>query len=195
MKKNLILTLLLCLYHPHAWSYPSDLLVSVGNLCEFIGVYQTNESGDKNTCSFLPYFSSSLDIVLDKDWAVSPELSFTLPHSGRDKNVSILNIATLINAKYKTQYLNLIFGTGFYFTRISGPGGEETLNNGNSTDSFPLPQSAVYSRNFILHLSLGHDFNTEWSTELYSYVFNSFTTMDRSLSAGAKVTYHFGDLL
>lgn len=173
----------------------SDLNVSLGNLCEYIGTYQTDAEGTKNGCSFLPTLSGSLDYYLTNKFAVSPQIGLTMPKSGADKNIKRMTLFALANAKFKTNYVNLLGGVGFYFTRISGPGGEEELNNGNSTDSFPLPKEAVYSRNFIINLGLGLDFTDEWSGELYTYVFNALKSEDRAVSVGATISYHFGEVL
>lgn len=173
----------------------TDLYVSLGNLCEFIGTYQTDDEGTKNGCSFLPTLSGSLDYQFTPKFALSPQIGFTMPKSGADENIKRMTFFALANMKYKTKYVNLIGGAGFYFTRISGPGGEEELNNGNGTDSFPLPKDAVYSRNFIVNLGLGLDFNKEWSGELYTYVFNALKSEDRAFSVGATVSYHFGEVL
>jgi hypothetical protein len=173
----------------------NDFSLSIGNLCEYIGKYQTNENGSKNACSFLPSVAGNFDYYFTPGLILSPQLGATLPKSGRDENIKRMTFFGLLNAKYKTEYVNFILGTGFYFTRIWGPGGEEALNNGNSSDSFPLPAEAVYSRNFIVNLGLGHDFNREWSGELYTYIFNAESSSARAFSAGANVTYHFGEFL
>ena len=173
----------------------SDLNLSLGNLCEFIGTYQTDEEGSKNKCSFLPTLSGSLDYYLTNKLALSPQIGLTMPKSGRDENIKRMTLFALANMKFRTNYVNLIGGAGFYFTRISGPGGSAELNNGSSTDSFPLPEEAVYSRNFILNLGLGLDFSKEWSGEVYTYVFNALKSEDRAFSVGATVSYHFGEVL
>jgi hypothetical protein len=173
----------------------SDLSVSLGNLCEYIGTYQTDDEGTKNGCSFLPTLSVSLDYYLTHQFALSPQIGLTMPKSGADENIKRMTFFALANMKYKTNYVNLLGGVGFYFTRISGPGGEEELNNGNSTDSFPLPKEAVYSRNFILNLGVGLDFTQDWSGELYTYVFNALKSEDRAVSVGATISYHFGEVL
>ena len=178
-----------------ASSNASDLYVSLGNLCEFIGTYQTDDEGTKNGCSFLPTLSGSIDYPLTPKLALSPQIGFTMPKSGADENIKRMTFFALANMKYKTSYVHLIGGVGFYFTRISGPGGEEELNNGNGTDSFPLPSDAIYSRNVIVNLGLGLDFNKEWSGELYTYVFNALKSEDRAFSLGATVSYHFGEVL
>ena len=173
----------------------SDFYLSLGNLCEFIGTYQTNDEGKKNGCTFLPSLAASVDSYLTNDLIFMPQIGFTIPKSGLDEKVKRMTIFALINMKFKTNYINLIGGAGFYVTRIWGPGGDLELNNGNSTDSFPLPNDAVYSRNLIINLGLGLDFNKQWSGELYTYVFNAFESLERAYSLGLTVSYHFGEVL
>lgn len=180
---------------PIATPKTHDLYASLGNLCEFIGIYQTNDEGTKNTCGFLPTLSGSLDYQLTSKFIVSPQIGITMPKSGNDENIKRMTFFLLTNMKYKTAYVNFIAGTGFYITRISGPGGEEELNNGDAMDSFPLPKDAIYSRNFIINLGLGLDFNQEWSGELYTYIFNATKSEERAYSLGAAISYHFGEVL
>lgn len=198
MKKIKYLTLMLFISSPlFAASTPSsgDLSLSLGNLCEYVGKIQTDGDGATNTCSFLPSLAGSYDFYLTKEFALSPQVGATLPKSGRDENIKRMTLFFLLNTKYKTSYVNFIGGAGLYLTRIWGPGGEEELGNGNSSDSFPLPSDPVYSRNFIVNLGLGHDFTPNWSAELYTYIFNALESEDRAFSVGASLSYHFGDVL
>lgn len=174
----------------------NDMYVSLGNLCEYIGDIQIDDNGKKNFCSFMPVLSFSYDSFFENSpFAISPQLGASLPQSGRDENIKRMVIYTLLNAKYKTYYVNIIGGVGFYFTRIWGPGGEEILNNGNSSDSFPLPQDPVYSRNVIVNLGLSAELSKDVSAEIYTYVFNALKKEDRSFSAGLALSYHFGEIL
>ena len=172
-----------------------DLNVSLGNLCEYIGTYQTDSEGSKNTCSFLPALSLSYEHYFTTKFAFAPQFGATLPKKGADDTINRMTLYALANAKYRTNYVNLIGGLGFYFTRISGPGGEQELNNGSGTDSFPLPKEAVYSRNVIINLGLGLDFTETISGELYTYIFNAASSEDRAFSIGLAATYHFGEVL
>jgi hypothetical protein len=173
----------------------NDFYTSLGNLCEYVGKIQTDENGGKNFCSFMPTVSMNYDYTLVPDFALSPQLGATLPKSGRDENINSMTLFALLNGKYRTSLVNLTGGAGLYITRIWGPGGDETLNNGNSSDAFPLPKDAVYSRNFILNLGISKDFSKEISGELYTYIFNALKNEDRALSLGLSLSYHFGDVL
>jgi hypothetical protein len=173
----------------------TDLTLSIGNLCEYVGKYQKNEDGDKNLCSFMPYLASSFDIALANGFYLAPQIGASLPQSGKDENVKRMALFALANGKYKINLLTLTAGLGLYITRIWGPGGEAVLNNGTGTDSFPLPEEPVYTRNFILNLGAGAQITNEISAELYTFIFNTAESEDRSLSIGLSATYHFGEVL
>jgi hypothetical protein len=178
-----------------AYAEGTDLTFSLGNICEYVGKIQTTEDGGKNFCGFMPYLASSFDIPLANGFYLAPQIGASLPQSGKDENVKRMTLFALANGKYKINLLTLTAGLGLYFTRIWGPGGEAVLNNGTGTDSFPLPEEPVYTRNFIVNLGVGAQVTKEISGELYTYIFNAAESEDRSFSIGLSATYHFGEVL
>lgn len=188
---TLLFSLFLLLAPEHVTAY--DVTLSLGNLCEYVGKIQTDDSGSTNLCSFNPYLASSIDFSQTNQLLLSPEIGFSFPKSGRDENISKMSLFALANAKYKFSEFHFLVGAGLFFTRISGKGGNQELNNGNTTASFPMPDSTVYTRNFIVNLGLGADFNKEWSADLHTYIFNILTSEDRAFSIAINGTYHFGE--
>jgi len=174
-------------------SYAYDATFSLGNLCEYVGKIQTDDIGSKNLCSFNPYLAATLDYMLNPDWLASPEIGFTLPKSGRDENINEMSITLLINAKFKISSFHLIGGAGLFLTRLSVDGGSEELNNGTGTTSFPLPEGTIYSRNLILNMGVGLDFDQNVSADVHTYIFNLLTKEDRAFSIAINGTYHFGE--
>ena len=170
-----------------------DINLSLGNLCEYIGKIQTDDSGSTNLCSFNPYLASSVDFAVTDQFLVSPEAGLSFPQSGRDENIKKMSLFALANAKYKFSEFHFIAGAGLFFTRISSEGGTEELNNGTSTSSFFLPDSTIYGRNFIVNLGLGANFAKEWSVDLHTYIFNLTTSEDRAFSLAINGSYHFGE--
>lgn len=170
-----------------------DAALSLGNLCEFVGKIQTDDNGATNSCEFNPYLAASVDVPLTSQFFLSPEVGFTMPKKGRDENISKMSLFALANTKYKMDYFHVIGGAGLFFTRISAEGGTEELNNGNTTSAFPLPEGAVYSRNFIVNAGFGIDFSKSISADLHTYVFNLLTSEDRAFSILINGTYHFGE--
>lgn len=195
MQKFKYLTFLIGLlfFSNTGFAFTYDANFSLGNLCEFVGKIQTNDNGSTNTCEFNPYLSGALDIPLTSQFIVSPELGFTFPKHGRDDNISKMTLFALANTKYHFGFMYILGGAGLYFTRISASGGTEELNNGTSTSSFPLPEGAVYSRNFIVNAGLGVNFTKEFSADLHTYVFNLLSSDDRAFSVLINGTYHFGE--
>lgn len=176
-----------------AKTFAYDATFSLGNLCEYVGKIQTDDNGAKNTCSFNPYIAGSIDYSLTSQFLLSPEIGLSLPKHGRDENISKMTIFALANTKYKIDFVHFIGGVGLFFTRISAKGGTEELNNGNTTSSFPLPEGAVYSRNFIMNAGLGVDFTKSISADLHTYIFNLLSKDDRAFSVLINGTYHFGE--
>jgi hypothetical protein len=174
-------------------SFAYDANFSVGNLCEYVGKIQTDDNGATNTCEFNPYLSAAMDVSITDNFFLSPEFGFTIPQHGRDENISTMTLFALANTKYKFSMLHLIGGAGLFFTRISASGGTEELNNGGTTSSFPLPEGAVYTRNFIVNLGVGADFTPTISADLHTYIFNLLSSDDRAFSVLINGTYHFGE--
>lgn len=192
-------TLLVCFFFSCASlvsssrAFAYDATLSVGNLCEYIGKIQTDDKGSTNVCEFNPYLAGGVDFALSNQFILSPEVSLSIPKSGRDTNISKMNIVLLANSKYKVSSVHFILGAGLFFTRISGSGGTETLNNGNGSVSYPIPDGIMYTRNFIVNLGLGLDFNKDWSADLHTYIFNLTKKEDRAISLAFNGTYHFGE--
>jgi hypothetical protein len=185
--------ILLCVFFFSASLMAYDLSMSVGNLCEYVGKIQTNESGKTNLCSLNPYLSGSIISNYNNQFSFSSEFGFSVPQSGRDKNINKMSIIALANTKYSFDNLHFIGGAGFFFTRIAGKGGTQELKNGNSSIAYPMPDTTVYTRNFILNLGLGLDFNKEWAADLHTYIFNVLTKEDRAFSIAINGTYNFGE--
>lgn len=196
MKKNKYLTILFGLILTFAAQRANayDLSMSLGNVCEFVGKVQTNDSGKMNTCDFNVYVSSSLGYMFNEQITLSPEIGLFMPKNGRDSTISKFSFFALANAKYNFSMFHYLAGMGLYFTRTSGKGGTQDLNNGSTTVSFPMPNTATYSRNFIINMGLGVDFSKEWSMDLHTYVFNLATSEDRAFSIVLNGTYNFGEI-
>lgn len=188
---TLLISLLMLFSQRPIFAY--DIGASMGNLCEFVGKIQTDDTGSTNVCSFNPYLAAFVDYPINNKFFLSPELGFSIPKSGRDESITKMSIVALANAKYKFSSFHLIGGAGLFFTRISGSGGTQELSNGTGTSSFPMPESTVYTRNFILNLGVGTSFNPEWSADIHTYVFNAETSEDRAFSIAINGTYHFGE--
>ena len=174
-------------------SFGYDVTFSLGNLCEYVGKIQTDDSGSTNVCQFKPYLAASYDYSLSDSWLISPELGTTFPGHGRDEKISKLSFYTMLNSKYKFSQFHLVGGLGLFFTKISADGGTETLNNGSSTVEFSLPEKTIYTRNFVMNLGAGWDINPKWNTDVHILIFNLMTSEDRAYTIALNLTYHYGE--
>jgi hypothetical protein len=175
----------------------TESTISIGNLNEYIRKIQTNENGDLNTFSFTPYLDYKLNFSLDeylKNTFFNLELGTTLPKSDKDPNTSRIKFFSLANFLYRPNSHFVGLGAGLFFTRISGNGGEETLNNGSTTSSFPLPDKAVISRNMIVNFFYGYQFKSNINLEMQVLGFNITTKEERAFSIGTSIAYRLGEL-
>ncbi len=178
-------------------AYAYDLGIGLGNFSEYIGVAQTDDQGNKSIISFNPYLIVKTNFnfdVLPKNDFIETNMGITMPKSDKDPNTSRLKY--FINANYKHHFdsLYLSLGTGLFFTRVWGSGGEEELDNGSTTTSFPLPNRAIISRNMIVNLAFGKRIDQELNLELHTFIFNIEKSEDRSFNAGISLSYFFGEI-
>lgn len=175
-------------------SYAYDLSLGVGNISSHIGKIQIDSDATRNGLSFRPYIRTALDFNIDSNILISPELAFNLPKSSEDPYTKNMDIYAMLNGKYIYSDFQFILGGGLALHRIWGTSDTETLNNGLGTTSFPLPDHAVYSRNFILNLGVTYNFYTKYYFEAATQVYNLTTKEDRSFSLTMNVNYHFGEI-
>lgn len=178
-------------------AYAYDLAVGLGNFSEHIGVAQTDDQGNKAWLTFNPYLQIKTNFqfdILPKTDFIETNIGITLPKSDRDPNTSRLKY--FINANYKHHFesVYLSLGTGLFFTRVWANGGEEELDNGAGTTSFPLPDRASVARNMIVNLALGKRIDQELNIELHTFIFNIESTDNRSFTAGINLSYFFGEI-
>lgn len=174
-----------------------NISLAIGNLCQYIGKYQTNKNGDKNLCEFRPHIGINYTHKINQKISLYPQFHFNIPQNSRDKSSLKFNFATLVNIKFaphKTLPLSYIAGAGLYFTNFIGKGGSVTLNNGQDQESFPRPKEYKMSYQPIINVGANYRINKKFSTETFLYTFNLFDGKKRAFSLGLNVNYHFGTI-
>lgn len=194
--KGFILLLTLSLWLP--WSTTKartfDFYLGVGNLSQFSGQVQTDDQGTTQFFSFKPTFSAGINYQFYRNFTVTPELTLTLPETGRDPNISKWQYFVTATGGYQLYDWNFRAGLGLALQRISGDGGYQTLSNGTTTTDFPLPESASVSRNVITTLGVQYAFLSNWSARFDALIYNLESGQNRNFSHTLTVIYHFGDL-
>ena len=177
-----------------SWSKNFDFYLGVGNLSQFSNKIQIDDQGKTSFLSFKPTFHAGIDYEIFSNISLIPELILTLPEKGRDPNISKWQYFALMSGGYKLSNWMFRFGFGFAMQRLSADGGTESLNNGTSTTSFPLPETSSVSQNFVTLLGVQYEFLQNWSARVEAMVYNAEDGEDRAVSHTLTVIYHFGDL-
>lgn len=170
----------------------TDAFVGFGNLTQFVGRIQTDDSGSTNSFEFNPYLTAGASFHLLNSLSFDPELSFDFPSSGDDGYIKTWTYWVQLPMAYRYKEFKFKFGPGFLFNKISAEGGAVTLNNGTSTSDFPLPNGSSTSRNLTVNLGVDWEFIDDFSTRLEGWVINLSDSESRSFNYTLSFYYHFG---
>lgn len=170
--------------------------LSLDNRCDQIKKYQ-NQSGSKNICEVNPVFGVQYTSTLNKKLRFNAKADLAWPYTAEDKSYTRFNANLLAGVNYYPHEIPLYYNAmlGFAFTHIRGKGGTQVLNNGNTTEEFYNPNLSRTARNIIINLGLGHDYNTLFSSQLYTQIYNLENSDKRSVNIGFGIIYHLGKIL
>ena len=135
-----IVCFFLCLFSTQScFSY----LLSTGTHVPYFKKAQVDNSGATQTFALNPYFGAGLQYNISSSQFFSPEIGYVY-YRDEDAKVRTELIMFQYNFSYilNSQFL-LRYGLSTNWMRIIGEGGSVTLNNGNSTQSFPAPDKTV----------------------------------------------------
>lgn len=170
--------------------------LGAGLKTDYVGKVQITRDGEKNTWD--PDLNLYAGITLARYWLIHPfiEIGGNLPGEGRDPNITRWVWYTTFGGFYdfivaKHWSLGIKAGTGFAMTTVSGKGGEETLRNGNTTESFPLPNGSSTTRNVIAVLGLSGTYEERWRANFDFHRFNAFNERNAAWSYLFAINYVF----
>src|SRR5690606_37601562 len=172
----------------------SDFALGLGNFTHQAGKIAT-DVGKTSLIEFRPVLAASYRYEIAAEWSFIPEAGITLPESSEDETHT--TTYTFINAPIAWHYKEWTFraGPGFFFTRISGKGGTLTLQNGTSTDAFPIPNGSANTRNLTLNLGAQYLIDQEWSARFDAAILKLIDSEKRAVNHVLTVNYHFGAIL
>ncbi len=172
-----------------------DVSFGLGNFSEFIGRVQTDDQGSHNSLEFNPALALEARLDLSPSWSLIPEFGITLPKSDEEDQITQFTYWLTGSLGYSIGDYIIQAGLGLHFTRISASGGSLTLNNGASTESFPLPNGSATTSNLTTHLGLRYYFLPDWSAKTQVHFYNPEDSTERAVSLILMVNYHLGDFL
>jgi hypothetical protein len=179
-----------------AWAQLSDFSIGLGNLTSYVNKVQIDDSGNKSTFEFHPYLTSYLKIDLPiENFGLFPQFGILFPEHGKDKEISKIHYFLLGDIGYTIHKFLLRAGAGFYMTRISSSGGNQSLPNGNGTTAFYMPENSTTSRNLIANLGFHFLLHPNFSINTHLFGFNLNDSADRAFSYAFALNYHFDDLI
>jgi len=150
-----------------------QLQIQIGTWLENYAQVQTTPEGDVNDgFAFTPLISAGLTYKYKPQIQIIPEVGWVFQRT--QENVS-KNIFLFRNdfAYVPKDWFKLRAGSSLIITSISGDGGEETLNNGTTTESYFIPEQRRNA--FNQTLDFGIEFlhkNASLRFQTYFYAWN-----------------------
>mgnify|MGYP001627352412 CR=1 FL=1 len=162
----------------------------LGSLTEFVGEIQVDDKGTTETFSVNPALGFSLDIELNEDWALIPELHWVLPREagpGVSKNLFMLRTDF---AWRGADLWRLRAGTSLMVNNMRGEGGTRTLNNGSSTSDFYVPAESRTSVNNTLDFG-GELLLDSFALRTQLFIYSPLKSERRQYSYLLVATYYY----
>lgn len=172
----------------------SDFVMGVGNLTHQAGKY-ASDVGSVSYFDFRPVLSASYRYEYSPEFSFIPEVGISLPKTSDDETSTTLYSYLNAPIAYHFSGWTFRFGPGFFFTRISGKGGTLRLQNGNTTDEFPVPNGSATTRNLTWNLGAQAHFDKDWSARFDISILKLFDSEKRALNHVLTLNYHFGSVL
>ncbi|MBI2521153.1 MAG: hypothetical protein HYV97_12070 [Bdellovibrio sp.] len=169
--------------------------LGIGGKTDFINTVQVDRQGTKN--SFDPELTLLGSLHFNAPW-VFPfiEAGSTIPGEGRDPNIT--RFTWFANGGVQGRFnvgnpnaLGVKAGVGMSMTTISAKGGSQILQNGNQTDSFPMPSGTTITRNVIVVFGVNYDLISLWRLSVDYHLFNPFNDRNRAWSSLFSLSYLF----
>ena len=169
--------------------------LGVGGKTDFMGTVQVDRQGTKN--SFDPELTLLGGLHFTAPW-IFPfvEAGSTLPGGGRDPNIT--RFTWFANGGVQGRFnvgnpnaLGLKTGVGMSMTTLSSSGGSQVLQNGNQSDSFPMPSGTTVTRNVIILFGLNYDLLSHWRIAADYHLFNPLNDRNRAWSSLFSLSYLF----
>lgn len=172
----------------------SDFAVGLGNFTHQAGKIAT-DIGKTSLIEFRPVLAASYRYEMTPEWSFIPEAGVTLPETSDDETHT--TIYAFVNAPLAWHYGSWSFrgGPGFFFTRISGKGGTLTLQNGTSSDAFPVPSGSATTRNITFNFGTQYALDREWSVRFDMAILKLLDSEKRAVNHVLTFNYHFGAIL
>lgn len=170
----------------------NNIIVSFGNWMEFVDDVQITKGGTKNSLflsQYTPYFSISVDYPFKENWGLIPEIGYVVQREAADSRISKNLFFVRSDVAYLyNKWLRLRAGTSLMILNITGTGGEETLPNGDSTETYFIPSQRRTALNQTLDFGIEGIYD-RLSLRLGSYIYAWNENADRMVTYSFSLNY------
>jgi hypothetical protein len=158
-----------------------------GTWLENYAQVRSNTNDDTNGFELIPYISTSLNIRLPYELSAIPELGWVIQRTEDEISKNIFFLRSDI--AYETNdWLKIKLGTSFIITSISAEGGEDTLNNGDYTETYYFPEERSNAFNQTLDIGVEF-FNKEHGVNLQALIYAWNESEQRMYTLTASYIY------
>ena len=169
------------------WKNFETVSFQFGTWLENYAQVRATRDDDTNGFEITPFVSASVAYKLATQHEIIPELGYVIQQSSNEVNKNLF----FIRADYAYQmkdWLKLRAGSSFMMLMQSGSGAEDTLNNGNTTDTYFVPNENRTSYNQTI--DLGAEFiQKELSARVQLYTYAPLDAERRSYTISLSFNY------
>lgn len=163
------------------------LQLQFGTWLENYQQVRANTKGDTNGFELTPYIGLGLEYKLKPQYLIIPEIGYVLQRTSEDVTKNHFFIRTDF-AYLAKDWLKLRAGSSFMILSYAGEGGEDQLRNGNTTETYYIPEERRTAYNQTL------DFGAEFikdnmSLRLQNYIYAWNAPEERMLTYSISFSY------
>lgn len=167
--------------------------LTVGNWYEFVGDVQVNDNGESNSLldfQLTPFIAISADHEFQPGWALIPEIGYVIRRQAGDESIVKDQFFVRLDVAWTVwERLRLRLGTSTMLATMSGDGGEESLPNGDSTQTFYRPDQRSTAVNQTLDLGAEYLWKN-MSARFQSYIYSLDEQEKRMISYSLSFNYY-----
>lgn len=171
------------------WNKFETSTLQVGNWLENFAQVRGTRSDETNGFEFAPFISAASAYKLNERHLLIPELGWVIQRTENDIRKNQF-FARLDYAFALKPWLRLRAGSSFMILMQSADGGEDVLNNGNTTETYFIPPERRNTYNQTL--DLGVEFiQKELSARFQTYNYAPLNEDQRLTTLSFSLNYNF----
>lgn len=170
------------------WKNFKTASLQLGTWLENYRQVRATRDGEVNGFEFNPYLSLSTQYYFNSSHILIPEVGYVLQRTSESvhKNIFLFRFDYAYQIK---EWLRLRAGSSLAVQTLSASGGEETLNNGNTTETYYKPSERSTALNQTL--DLGVEFiKDNLSARVSSFIYAFNESEQRLISYTIGINYY-----